>query len=104
MTHQASEPPFQYRGASVLGLRQIDRMNGVAKGTAFRAFKRVRHELREDREFFVVDIDEPGDATSTQLLRAMQEADALYPASRVAVLITAEAYARMQGVARLQPQ
>ena len=37
-------------------------------------------------------------------LRAMQEADALYPASRVAVLITAEAYARMQGVARLQPQ
>ena len=104
MTHQASDPPFEYRGASVLGLRQIDRMNGVAKGTAFRAFKRVRHELREDRDFFVVDIGEPGDTASAQLLRAMQEAAALYPASRVAVLITAEAYARMQGVARLQPQ
>ncbi|MEX0386812.1 ORF6N domain-containing protein [Spiribacter onubensis] len=101
MTDQFSEAPFEYRGEPVLGLRQIDRMNGAAKGTAFRAFKRVRHALQEDREFFVVDIDAPGDAKSARLMGDMKEAGALYPASRVAVLITAEAYARMQGVARL---
>ncbi len=104
MTRENSETPFEYRGQTVLGLRQIDRMNGVAKGTAFRAFKRIRDDLQEGREFFVLNIDKPGDTAATALLRRMQAAGALYPASRVAVLITAGAYARMQGVATLKDQ
>ena len=104
MTQRPSEMPFEYRGASILGLRQIDRMNGVAKGTAFRAFKRIRHELYEDRDFFVVTIDEPADTASAQLMRRMREADALYPGSRVAVLLTAAAYGLMQDIARPHDQ
>mgnify|MGYP000544672074 FL=1 len=104
MTRENREVPFEYRGRTVLGLRQIDRMNGAAKGTAFRAFKRIRDDLQEGREFFVVDIDSPVDPAATVLLRRMQAAGALYPASRVAVLITAGAYARMQGVATLKDQ
>lgn len=94
----ATESPFAYRGCEVLTLRQIDRMNGVAKGTAFRAFKRVRGELVEDRDYFVLDA-----AGSDPLLAQLQAAEAVYASSQVVVLLTPDAYARMQGAANLPP-
>lgn len=92
----ATETPFVHRGREVLTLRQIDRMNGMVKGTAFRVFKRVRAALVEDRDYFVLD------ATGADpLLARLQAAEAVYASSQVVVLLTPEAYARMQAAANL---
>ncbi len=99
----SSEIPFDHGGVEVLTLRQIDRMNQVPKGTAFRAFKRARDELLEGRDFFVLAMDMPQSEPHAALLARLGEAGALYPGSRVAVLITAGAYARLQGAASLSP-
>jgi len=88
--------PFFYRGCDVLTLRQIDRLNGTPKGTAFRAFKRARADLQEERDYYVVDAhgDDP-------VLAELRAADAVYASSQVIVLLTAAAYARMQAAANL---
>ncbi|AGM40410.1 hypothetical protein SPISAL_01555 [Spiribacter salinus M19-40] len=88
--------PFSYRGCDVLTLRQIDRMNDTVKGTAFRVFKRVRGELVEGQDYFVLDAhgDEP-------ILAALHAGDAVYASSQVIVLLTQTAYARMRATANL---
>ena len=96
-----SEAPFTFQGRSVLTLRQIDRLNGVVKGAAFRAFKQVRASLVEGRDFFVLSVDAPATAEEAALLERLHAAAALYSSSRVAVLITSGAYARMQRAANL---
>ncbi|MDR9432658.1 MAG: ORF6N domain-containing protein [Spiribacter sp.] len=100
-----SNQPFHYQGQAVLTLRQIDRMNGVIKGSAFRAFKRVADTLIEGEDYFVLAMDElktrSADPALNALHAAMLSADALYPSSRVVVLITQTAYARLQRAANL---
>jgi len=88
--------PFFYRGCDVLTLRQIDRMNDTVKGTAFRVFKRVRDDLVEGQDYFVLDAhgDEP-------ILAALHAGDAVYASSQVIVLLAQTAYARMQATANL---
>ena len=103
--NQSTEQPFYYRDQAVLTLRQIDRLNQVAKGTAFRAFKRSEAELTQGRDFFVLSVS----ATNTQALEPMPDAlraeleaaDALYSSSQVAILVTQNAYARLQHAANL---
>lgn len=93
-----------YRDTPVLTLRQIDQMNAVAKGTAFRAFKQAELELIEGEDYFVIAIATPPDPAAAALLEKLRAMDALYASSQVAILITEKAYARMQAVANLSRQ
>ena len=95
---------FLFGDTPVLTLRQIDQMNAVAKGTAFRAFKRAEPTLEEGVDYFVLDIHAPGGEAAESLLQRLNAAGALYPSSRVAVLISEKAYARMQAIANLRSQ
>lgn len=104
-TDQSFETPLTYQGHAVLTLRQIDRLNQVAKGTAFRAFKRVEAQLSEGEDFFVFELN-AGNATDVAglgpaampegLWEALQSADALYPSSQVVILLTQKAYSQLQ--------
>lgn len=95
---------FLYRDTPVLTLRQIDEMNAVAKGVAFRAFKQAEAALIEGEDYFVIDIAAPPDQAAAALLERLWAAEALYASSQVAILITEKAYARMQAVANLRCQ
>lgn len=105
--NQSTEQPFYYRAQAVLTLRQIDRLNQVVKGTAFRAFKRTEAELTEGRDFFVLSMAASSDDSLEPMpdaLRAeLEAADALYASSQVTILLTQNAYARVQHAANLSP-
>lgn len=96
------ETPFRYGRVEVFTLRQIDRCDGNVKGTAFRAFKRCLPELAEGRDFFVEPMAGVSDPCTTALIERMHAADALYPSSRVAILVTPGTCTRLRGVASLE--
>ena len=94
--------PFSYRGIPILTLRQIDELNGVPKGSAFRAFKQVEPELAEGQDFFVINIHAPADDYAQALIQQLSDTGALYASSQIALLISRKAYARLQAVANLR--
>jgi len=98
------EAPFRHGGVEVFTLRQIDRCDGNVKGTAFRAFKQCLPALAEGRDFFVEPVAGAGDPSTMALIEQMQAADALYPSSRVAILVTPATCTRIRGVANLSGQ
>ena len=83
--------PFQYRGREVMTFRQLDRLNGVPKGTSFRAFKRTRAHMEEGKDFFYLVANE-----HVGLSTALRQHEAQYPASVNMVLVTRRGYERMQ--------
>jgi hypothetical protein len=97
-----SEQPLTWQGIAVLSLRQIDRLNDAPKGTAFRAFKRVRDRLVEGQDFFVIDpaaADDDGQVAA--LIESLDRHDGRYASSRVVILLSEKAYAHMSAVASL---
>ena len=97
-----SEQPLTWQGVAVLSLRQIDRLNAAPKGTAFRAFKRVRDTLVEGQDFFVIDpAAADDDAQVAALIESLDRHDGRYASSRVVVLLSERAYAHMSAVANL---
>lgn len=89
-----SVTPLLHAGRAVLTLRQLDRLNDVPKGTAFRAFKRALPSLVEGRDFFVLEPER--DAARIAELKA---AGLAYDSSRSVVLLTEAAYARLRAAA-----
>ncbi|MCO6441143.1 MAG: ORF6N domain-containing protein [Nitrococcus mobilis] len=83
--------PFHYGGREVMTLRQLDQLNGVPKGTSFRAFKRVRPYLEEGMDFFCLTAHE-----HSKLSEALRQSGALYRTSVSMVLVTRRGYERMQ--------
>ena len=71
-------------------LRELDAQAGVPKGTAFRAFKRLSPRWAEGRDYRVLSPAE--DAAAIEALRAERR---LYAASRVAILVSADAARRI---------
>ena len=67
-------------------LRELDAQAGKPKGTAFRAFKRLSPRWTEGKDYRVLSPDEH--AAAIEALRADQR---LYAASRVAILLSADA-------------
>jgi hypothetical protein len=59
---------IMYRGVPCYSFRQLDEQMRAVKGTAFRAFKRVRDDLLQDVDYFYLDADEERDFI--ELLRA----------------------------------
>lgn len=85
-----SETPLHYAGREVLTLRQLDRLNDVPKGTSFRAFKRVREQLVEGRDFFHLDASD-----HAAYIDSLRRRGLVYESTIHLVLLTPEAYQRM---------
>lgn len=78
-----------YRGTPVLSFKQIDRLNGLPKGSAFRAFKRCRSTLQEGVHYFYLSPDAPE-------LTELRQRGVLYHGPAHAVLVTQAGYALLQ--------
>ena len=85
-----TEIPLEFHGCPVLTLRQIDRLNGAPKGTAFRAFKAARPRLRPGQDYFRVD-----GAEQPQWLASLKAAGAHYASSVHLVLIARPGYSAL---------
>ncbi|TVP88734.1 MAG: hypothetical protein EA348_10095 [Pseudomonadaceae bacterium] len=85
--------PIDYQGIETLSFRQIDSMNGLVKGTAFRLFKRCESELEEGRDYFYL-----SDASHSAFIETLKDAGSIYQSTRHLVLMTRVGYERMQEV------
>lgn len=88
------DAPLEHAGTAVLTLRQLDRLNGVPKGTSFRAFKRALPRLTEGEDFFVLD-----PARDAERIAGLKAAGLAYASSVQVVLVSRAAYARMRAEA-----
>lgn len=68
-------------------LKEIDKSRGAPKGTAFRAFKRLKHDFIEGRDFFYLSANE--DAESIESLR---RAERVYASTIHALLFPQAGY------------
>lgn len=73
--------------------QELDRGAGLAKGSAFRAFKRLLPELREGRDFIVLDARR--DQARIAALRAQGK---IYVSSRNVVLLDAATAAKLRAI------
>lgn len=83
--------PLQYQGLAVMTLKQLDRLNGASKGTAFRAFKRHRDRLREGVDYFHITPQ-----SDPAFLEKLRREGWIYKASTGAVLITESGYEQLR--------
>lgn len=72
-----------YQDRACYSFMQLDRRDGVPKGTAFRAFKRIRCELKEGVGFFYLDAVQESDFIESLRARGL-----IYPSTWNLVLIT----------------
>lgn len=91
------ERVVMHQGRETMTLRQIDRLNGTPKGTAFRAFKRVRPRLREGEHFFRLDA-----SANAEFIASLRRSGVVYPSTVHLVLITRSGYERLCGAAYSQ--
>lgn len=90
MDHDRHET-LQHQGVPVMTFKQLDRLNGVPKGTSFRAFKRVRSELREGVDYFHLT-----ESNAPELVAQLREREQTYLGPPGVVLITEAGYRRMR--------
>ena len=83
--------PIDFDGVEALSFRQIDAMNGVPKGTAFRSFKRLRGELIEGRDYYYLPQHSHG-----AFIQSLRETGQIYHSTTHLVLITRSGYERLQ--------
>jgi len=76
---------------TLLTFREIDNLHGVAKGTAFRAFKRLGAQLVEGRDYQYWHA-----ATHGADIEALRRTGRIYASTVNAVLLTPAGYARLQ--------
>jgi len=82
----------RFRDRDTLSLRQVDEINGVCKGTAFRHFKARRAALVEDRDYFYLDAAEHGD-----FIGRLRRQARIYASTRHVVLLTESGYRKLSG-------
>jgi len=85
--------PLDCDGHRVLTLRQLDRLNNVAKGTTFRAFKRSREQLVEGEDFLLLDA-----SSHRAWIEDLRRRGLIYPATVQLLLLTESGYQRLQAV------
>ncbi|MBS3805326.1 MAG: hypothetical protein KGY54_12315 [Oleiphilaceae bacterium] len=87
--------PIDFEGTETLSFRQIDAVNGFAKGTAFRLFKRWRSELTEGCDYYYLPASSHG-----AFIESLKAEGKVYTRTIHLVLITRSGYECMQ---RLRP-
>ena len=81
---------IHYAGQETLSFKQLDELNGVQKGTAFRAFKRRRKHLVEAVDYFYL----PGSEHET-FIGSLKGAGQIYRSTTNLVLLTRNGYQRL---------
>lgn len=84
--------PIDYAGQATLSFKQLDELNGVEKGTAFRAFKRRRGQLVEQVDFFYLDA-----AEHAGFIESLKAAGLIYRSTNHLVLFSRNGYQRLLG-------
>ncbi|WP_304640471.1 hypothetical protein [Pseudomonas sp.] len=84
--------PISYGGAETLSLRQLDELNGVPKGTSFRAFKAHQAQLVEGVDYFYLDAGQQG-----ALIDQLKLEGRVYLGSRHVLLMTRSGYQSLSG-------
>ncbi len=79
------------RDEGTWSFKEIDARHGCTKGTAFRAFKRVRAELEEGSDFHYLDA-----ATHAARIAELKRRGRIYASTVNAVLLSASGYARLK--------
>ena len=82
---------IDFRGQNTLSFRQIDELNGLPKGSAFRRFKRLRDWLEEGVDYHYLSATD--EATRIEALRREGR---IYSGTHHLVLITERGYHRLQ--------
>lgn len=78
-----------------LSVRQIDRLNGLAKGSTFRLFKAHRLQLREGQDYFYLCA-----AEHAELIEQLKAHGQIYATSVHLLLFTRQGYERLQALAQ----
>ncbi|WP_178114708.1 ORF6N domain-containing protein [Pseudomonas saliphila] len=81
---------IQYAGQETLSFKQLDELNGVQKGTAFRVFKRQREQLVEQADYFYL----PG-SEHEAFIESLKGAGQIYRSTTNLVLLTRSGYQRL---------
>lgn len=71
--------------------KEIDARHGCTKGTAFRAFKRVRAQLEEGADFHYLEA-----AANAERIAELKRSGRLYASTVNAVLLSESGYARLK--------
>lgn len=83
--------PIRYAEQDTLSFRQLDVLNGVAKGTSFRAFKTVKAHLCEGQDYFYLSATE-----HRQWIDSLKASGQVYDSAVHLVLLTQRGYAQMR--------
>jgi len=83
--------PIRYRNQDCLSFKQIDSLNGLAKGEGFRLFKRARNDLVEGEDYFVLD-----NAVEADVIERLRRDGLIYASTVNLVLITERGYRRLR--------
>lgn len=83
--------PIRYADQDTFSFRQLDELNGVAKGTSFRAFKASAPQLHEGQDYFYLPA-----AEHRQWIEALKEQGQIYATTVHLVLLTRQGYGRMR--------
>lgn len=84
--------PIVHAGTETLSFCQIDRLNDLPKGAAFRLFKASRPELLEGHDYFYLPA-----SSNAQLIDSLKATSQVYAATVNLVLLTPAGYAKLQG-------
>lgn len=82
---------IEYGGKRTLSFRQVDELNRLTKGSAFRLFKRFQAEMAEGNDYFYLD-----GAGHAGFIDALRRDGRIYPATVNLVLITETGYALLR--------
>lgn len=83
--------PILFAGVETLSLRQLDELNQLPKGSAFRWFKACEAELVEGCDYHYLPADE-----YAGLIDQLKRAGQIYVTTRHLLLLTRSGYQRMR--------
>lgn len=79
----ADQQAILHQGVPCYSFRQLDEQAGVAKGNAFRAFKRAREQLVEGVDYFYLQAEQ-----EWELIEQLRSKELIYRSTRHLVLLT----------------
>lgn len=91
--------PILHNGEETLSFRQIDQLNDLTKGTAFRLFKGAGDQLREGVDFYYLPAQE-----HTERIHQLKACGKIYATTTHLVLLTRSGYAKLQQLSTMAPR
>lgn len=83
--------PIHHAGIETLSFRQIDQLNRMPKGTAFRLFKVLRQELVEGGDYYYLPA-----LTHAELIHALKVTEQVYATTVNLVLFSRAGYGKLR--------